>query len=183
VLLAATTLMRALETALAEPTGLIVSQIRIEGNIRVETDAIRFHMSQRERQPLDTNLVNDDIKSIYQMTFFDEVNVKKIPQPDNKVILVYQIKERPMIMDVRIEGMKAIRSTDEEIVAAVRVHSGSITTTASVKETIDGIISIYHQHGYPDAKVMVREVLGEDNTAVMIFHVDEGAPAAGASAR
>src|SRR5262249_3691978 len=71
-------------------------------------------------------------------------------------------------------GMKAIRSTDDKIVAATKVHPGSIATTTAVKETVDGITDIYHNKGYLDAKVTEHEILQPDNTATMVFDVSEG---------
>ena len=150
-----------------------IDEIQIEGNQRVETDAIRVHISQQAGQPEDVNAVDQDIKAIYKMGFFDTVNadVRKI---GGKNVLVYIVKERPQVTDVRFGGMKALRSTDDKIVAAVKVHPGSILDTAKVKESINGITDVYQDSGYLDAKVTFRQVLEPDNTVIAVFDVDEG---------
>jgi outer membrane protein insertion porin family len=153
--------------------GPVVDEIQIEGNQRVETDAIRVHISQPAGQPLDQALVDQDIKSIYKMGFFDTVNAftKSV---GGKNILVYEVKERPQVTDVRFGGMKAVRSTDDKIVAAVKIHPGAILDPSRVKESINGITDVYQDKGYLDAKVTFRTVLEPDNTVIAVFDVDEG---------
>ncbi|MGO9452268.1 MAG: POTRA domain-containing protein, partial [Candidatus Binataceae bacterium] len=65
-----------------------IARIEIEGNQRVETDAIRIHISQQAGQPIDENTVNDDIKAIYKMGFFDTVSADK-EYLNGSLVLVY----------------------------------------------------------------------------------------------
>src|SRR5258708_37208596 len=58
----------------AEPP--IVAQIRIEGNQRIEKDAILTHVPQQPDQPLDENAVTGDIRFISEMGFFSSVSTK-----------------------------------------------------------------------------------------------------------
>ncbi len=154
-------------------TNPIINDIQIEGNQRVEADAIRLHISQRTGEPLNRDAVSNDIKSIYQMGFFQNVTADTRYQKGREV-LVYRVTERPQITDVKIVGMKAIRSTDDAIVAAMKVHPGSIMDPARVNETKKGIKDAYEAKGYSDARVEYREDLGPDNTEVGIFDVTEG---------
>ncbi len=160
-------------TAFAQGGGPIVAQIRVQGNERVETDAIRIHISQQAGAPLDQAAVDQDIKAIYKMGFFDTVSaqMEKINGSD---VLVYVVKERPQITDVRFDGMKAVRSTDDKIVAAVKIHPGAILDPTRVKESINAIQQVYEDKGYLDAKVSFRTVLEPDNTAIAVFDVSEG---------
>jgi outer membrane protein insertion porin family len=159
--------------ALAQGSAPIIAQIRIQGNLRVDTDAIRVHISQQAGQPYDAAAVDQDIKAIYKMGFFDTVNAE-LEKINGQNVLVYVVKERPQITDVRFDGMKEIRSTDDKIVAAVKIHPGSILDPSRVKETINGIEHVYQDKGYLDATVTSREVLEPDNTAIEVFDVHEG---------
>ena len=152
----------------------IVSKVEIVGNQRVEDDAIRIHITQQAGQPLDESAVDQDLRTIYKMGFFDQANVKKIPQPNGSIILVYQLKERPQITDVKFYGMKAIRSNDDKIVSATKIHPGAILDPTAVKETINGLTEVYHAQGYLDAKVTFKPILQPDNTAFGEFDVVEG---------
>lgn len=161
--------------ALAQATARTIAAVRIEGNQRVTTDAIRIHITQQPNMPLDEVAVDRDIKAIYRMGFFDSVtaDVERTPAGD---VLVYRVKERPQVTEVRLEGMSAIRTTDDRVIAAVRVHTGSILDPNRVRETVRGLTSVYEDRGYLDAKVSFEAVPGPQNTAVAVFRVEEGAP-------
>jgi outer membrane protein insertion porin family len=166
-------LAAAVRMAFAQGGTPVIAQIRVEGNLRVETDAIRIHISQQAGQPYDANAVDQDIKAIYQMGFFSHVSAA-IQSINGQPVLVYKVTEQPQVTDVRFEGMKAFRSTDDKIVEAVKVHPGSIYDPSQAKTTINGITELYQDKGYLDAKVDSSEVLEPDNTAVVVFKVTEG---------
>lgn len=158
-------------SALAQ--GPIISAIRVQGNQRVETDAIRIHISQPVNAPLDPATVDKDIKAIYGMGFFDSVKAETAVE-HGKNVLIYKVKERPQVTDVQIVGMKEFRTTNDKIVAATRIHPGSLLDPIRVKETEEGIQHVYEDRGYLDAKVSFRAIPGPGNTAVAQFIVNEG---------
>jgi outer membrane protein insertion porin family len=151
----------------------IISAIQIEGNQRVEEDAIRLHISQHPGEPLNRDAVSNDIKAIYQMGFFDTVGVEQRYQ-NSKEILVYKVKERAQVTDVKIVGMKAIRTDDDKIIAAMKVHPGSILDRARVNETIKGIKDAYQDKGYSDVTVEYKEIPQPNNSEIGQFVVTEG---------
>jgi outer membrane protein insertion porin family len=150
----------------------IVSEIRIEGLQRVEPDAVRVHISQPAGQPENPDAISNDEKSIYQMGFFDSVSVERRYEKGRE-ILVYKVKERPQITEVKLLGMKAIRTDDDKIIAAMKIHPGSIKDPARIAETIKGIKQAYQDKGYPDVGVDYREIPGKENTEVGEFVVTE----------
>jgi len=165
--------MFAASLALAQGPGPIISKVQISGNQRVEEDAIRIHITQQVGQPLDPNAVTADIKSIESLGFFTNVSAHVVQQGGQNV-LVYYVKERPQITDVKLYGMKAIRSNDDKIVAAMKVHPGVILDPIAVKETINNISKVYADAGYTDAKITFKPIPQPDNTAFGEFDVVEG---------
>ena len=160
-------------TARAQPGGPIISEIRIQGNQRVEADAIKIHISSRAGQPLDQATVDADIKNIYKMGFFDHASAD-IEHQGGAVVLTYIVQERPLITDVRFGGMKAIKSNDDKVINAVKLHGGSVLDPTRVEATIQGLKQIYEEKGYLDAKVTFRTVPAANNTAIGVFDVVEG---------
>jgi outer membrane protein insertion porin family len=174
-LLALMTIGAMLAAGLARAQGPqpIISRIDIVGYQRVAEDAIRIHITQPVGQPLDPNAVTADIKAITRMGFFDSESAHVVQQ-GGKTVLVYRVHERPQITDVKLYGMKAIRSNDDKIVAAVKVHPGAILDPLAVKETVNGIEQVYADKGYTDAKVSFKPIAQPDNTAFGEFDVVEG---------
>ena len=151
----------------------IISRIQIVGNQRVEEDAIRIHITQQVGQPLDPNAVTADLKAIGRLGFFSDYSAHVVQQGGQNV-LVYYVKERPQITDVKFYGMKAVRSNDDKIVAATKVHPGTILDPVAVKETINAVTAVYADKGYTDAKVTFKPIQQPDNTAFAEFDVVEG---------
>ena len=158
---------------LARAQNPLISEVQIEGNQRVESDAIRLHISQRTGEPLNRDAVSADIKSIYQMGFFQNVTADTRNQ-GGKEVLVYKVIERPQITDVKITGMNELRPTDDKIIAAMKIRPGSIMDPSRVAETKKGIKEAYEGKGYSDVAVDYREQLGPNNTEVGTFAVTEG---------
>lgn len=159
--------------ARAQSAAPIISEIRIAGNQRVEEEAIRVHLSSRAGEPLNEATVDSDIKSIYRMGLFDDVTVAT-EGAAGKLVLVYRVRERPWINEVKFEGMKKIRPTDDKIREATKLHPHAIENPELIDATIKAVDKVYQDKGYLDAKVAFKPVLRPDNSIVAVFDVDEG---------
>jgi outer membrane protein insertion porin family len=157
----------------AQLTGPQISRIDIVDNQRVETDAIRIHIASQVGQPLNEATVDNDIKSIYRMGFFKQVNAYTRNVPGG-VVLTYVVSEEPLVSEIRFGGMKNISPSDEEIVNAMAIHSGSLLDRTRIKQTIRNITEVYQAKGYLDATVTSRMVPGPNNTVILVFDVHEG---------
>jgi outer membrane protein insertion porin family len=166
-------LLYSITTVLAQPSGPVISEILIQGNQRVESDAIKIHISSQAGQPLDPPLVDQDVKAIYKMGFFNNVTAD-VDHQGGGVVLTYIVKERPLITDVRFGGMKAIKSNEDKVINAVKLHGGSVLDPTRVQATILGLRQLYEDKGYLDARVTFRTYLQPNNTAIGIFDVKEG---------
>ena len=151
----------------------VISAIRIVGNQRVEQQAIRLHIASQVGQPLSNAIVDRDIKSIYRMGFFERVSAQ-LENAAGKTVLVYRVKERPLVSAVRLEGLKAIKPTDEKIVEATKLHRGMILDPALVSATVRGLKKACQKHGYLDAQTSYHAVPGPGNTETAVFRVNEG---------
>jgi outer membrane protein insertion porin family len=166
-------LLLGLANVYAQPPGPLISEIRIVGNQRVEHDAIALHITSRVGQPLNDAVVDQDVKAIYRMGFFDHVGAE-IEHPGGQTVLVFRVTERPLVTDVRLEGMKNVKPTDDKVINAVKLHSGAILDGNRVEATIKALKGIYEDAGYLDAKTTFSTTPGPNNTTVGTFHVAEG---------
>ena len=165
-------LMLAAQRIRAQP-GPIISSIRIVGNQRVEEDAIRIHISSQIGQPYNEATVDKDVKAISRMGFFTHVGASK-DEVGGQVVLTYHVKERPLITDVRTEGMNEVKPTADEVVGAIKLHSGVVEDPQLVQSSIQALRGVYQGKGYLDADITFRTVPGPNNTAIGVFHVVEG---------
>lgn len=171
--LAAVLLFAALSAAWAQPGGPTVAAIEVTGNQRVAEDAIRVHITQQSGQPLNPTTVDEDVKAIYKMGFFRRVDAE-LENRAGRSVLVFHVEEQPMVSDVQLKGMNAIKPTDDKIVAALKVHAGSILDTGRVQATVEGIKQVYEDKGYLDAKIVPDEIPRAGNNVAVVFNVTEG---------
>ncbi|HTW86505.1 MAG TPA: outer membrane protein assembly factor BamA [Candidatus Binataceae bacterium] len=172
-MLAIVVVLTGYRAARAQPSGPPVAAIEVVGNQRVADDAIRIHINQQVGQSLNPDTVDQDVKAIYKMGFFRRVSAEEEHRP-NGVVVIYHVEEQPMVTDVQLKGMKAIKPTDDKIVSVVMIHPGAILDPSRVQETVQGIQQVYQDKGYLDAKVVPDELPRAGNDVAVVFNVNEG---------
>ena len=125
----------------AEP---MVTQVLIEGNVRVEDDAIRVNLESRAGTPLDPARVDRDVRAIYRMGFIDQVNVEQRAEAGG-VVLVFKVEERPLVRKVAIEGTDKLKREDLE--GALRVRPHTIYDPTKAREGIAAAKKLYAEKG------------------------------------
>jgi len=150
-----------------------IAAVRIEGNARVDEEAIRIHIQTRPGQTLDRNTIDSDVRAIYAMGFFENVEVERTEAPEGTV-LVFRVRERPQITSVKIEGTKKLRSEDVE--AALKVRPHTILDAEKMRKGLADAKKLYEEKGYLDATITPKTepVAGADNEVALTYVVDEG---------
>jgi outer membrane protein insertion porin family len=150
-----------------------VARIAIEGNARVDEEAIRIHVQSRVGTPLDRATVDADVRAIYAMGFFENVEVERREEIEGTV-LVFRVRERPLVAAVTIEGNKKVRTEDLE--AALKVRPRTILDAEKLRRGVADGRKLYEEKGYLDATITPRTepVPGADNEVAITYAVDEG---------
>ncbi|MBI2987245.1 MAG: outer membrane protein assembly factor BamA [Deltaproteobacteria bacterium] len=143
-------------------------EVRIQGNLRVEEDGIRLHVKTRPGDFFDPAAVDQDVKSIYRMGFFDEVKA----EISEEAILTYFVKEKAYIREVKILGNSQL--SKEKIEAALGVNPRAILDRDKVAEGVERVRKLYGEQGYLNASVDFSVSLIENNQAVVQLLIEEG---------
>jgi len=168
-LLAALALALAPVPALAQPN---VQDVRIEGNRRVEPEAIRNAITERKGAPYDPKKVQADVRALMKLGFFSDVTVEREGTKDAPV-LVYRVVERPALREWRAEGNTEISKKDLE--ETVTVKAGQLLDPAAVQKDVKKIQEKYVEKGYFLAEVTSRIEERPDNQVDVVFVVNEQA--------
>jgi outer membrane protein insertion porin family len=148
-----------------------VIRIDIKGNRRVETDLIRINISSKVGEPLSAESVRRDIKNLYKLGFFEDVSAEVERTPEG-LVLIYNVKEKPVVVDVRIRGNKKIKNKD--LLKVIEVKEGRIIELEKVKMSAAAIKRLYLDKGFVAADVNFDiEPKGEDTVGVT-FEITEG---------
>ncbi len=149
---------------------LIVKAIEVQGNKRVDRDAILYKLKSREGEPFSVDKVREDVKTLYETGYFEDVQVDAEPF-EGGVKLIFKVKERPLVSRVLIKGNKKIKTKD--IVKELKKFPLSIYNENIVKENVKKIVQMYQAKGYFNVKVDVLKK-EERGRVVLTYKITEG---------
>jgi outer membrane protein insertion porin family len=149
----------------------VVREVRVTGFRRVEESAVRIHITHPVGVPLDDAAVDQDVKAIFKMGFFDNVWVTT-ERTDGGVVLVYNVAERPYVAAIEFEGNDNVDKADLEAVVGIR--SRTVFDPQKAWEGIREAKKIYADEGYPDVDIQYQLVPDADGNATVRYVIDEG---------
>lgn len=149
-----------------------IEKIVINGNERVQDEAIMNRLTLRPGAILKPEEVSSAIKEIFAIGFFENVEVKTEKDSKGKVDLVFEVTELPSIKEIEIKGNSVF--TEDEILDALITRSLSVAKTERIQQDISKMKSMYEKKGYYTPKIEweLKELSG--NEAKLVFNIDEG---------
>ncbi|MEK6602110.1 MAG: outer membrane protein assembly factor BamA [Candidatus Binatota bacterium] len=145
-----------------------MKEVRVQGNLRVEEDGIRLHLKARAGDPFNQAAVDQDVRAIYRMGFFDDVKAELSPDG----VLTYSVKEKPYIREVKIQGNSQL--SREKIETALGISPRAILDRDKVAEGAERVKKLYGEQGYLNAGVDYSISLVENNQAIVNLSIEEG---------
>ncbi len=153
--------------------GIVVDEVVFEGLRRVESAAVRVVMNTREGEPLDLPKVAEDVRAIYGMTFFEDVEVYAKRSRSGGVVLTVRVVEKPAIRKIEIEGNSDV--TTEDLKEALDLRPFTIFDEARVLRNVEKLREVYNEKGFYLADVDHRVEKVSDNEVNIVFTVQESA--------
>jgi len=150
---------------------IIVREVRVIGNSRVEAAAVRAVLKTSPGKVLDPEAVAADLKRIFRMGFFEDARIELAGDPEDGLVVV-SLKEKPLISKVTISGNKELKT--DKIKEVVDVRRGEILSLSKVKRNVEKIREKYIDEGYYLAEVMHEtKIIGD--TVEVAFKIIESA--------
>ena len=147
-----------------------IKNIEILGNNVIDTSVILQQMKLQQGDVYSRELIQRDLKSIYQLGYFTE-KMKAIPvnNPDGSVTLKIMLEENAPVTDFTIEGNTVI-STDE-ILTYLLPMKGKPQNIADINEAIAKIQDCYSSKGYILARI---DSVSDDPDGTVNISIKEG---------
>jgi outer membrane protein insertion porin family len=127
-----------------------IEAIRIKGNRKIESIAIQNVLGSRKGRFYDRSRVAEDIKNIYKMGYFRDVQVEKETGAEG-LILTFVVEEKPLISEINIQGYDGVSRGDIEAVMTIKTRQ--ILDLERVKGDVEKIKALYHDKGYRNVEV------------------------------
>jgi len=154
----------------AAESGDRVLEIRIEGNRRIEADAIRARITTEAGDEFSAARLAEDVRAVNELGFFKNIQVLSDKTDDGR-ILTFVVEENPLVRQITIAGNDEVDS--ERIREQLTLTTGATLDVPLLLENRDRIEALYHAEGFYLADVSY-EIEELPNEAVGIhFEVDE----------
>jgi len=124
-----------------------VHEIIIDGLIRVDGANVREKIYTQTGRPLDRSRVSEDVKRVFEMTFFEDVKVFQRPHAAGGISLRFVVTERPTItaIEYELDGTAVDR---DDIVKVVDVKVRDILDESRLRTNVNKISELYVEDGH-----------------------------------
>ncbi len=148
-----------------------IDSIYIKGNKRIEADAILAAIESQKGAIFDLNTLDKDLRSTYQMGFFEDVQIDVEDGPKGKIV-TFRVSEKQSIGEIKFEGNKKIDK--EDLMEVLGIKKYSILNRKSIKDSIERLKDHYHQKGYYNVEISESIEDLPNNEVALIYKIKEG---------
>jgi outer membrane protein insertion porin family len=148
----------------------VIERIEIEGNKRVDKEAVLGKLRARQGAEYSPDDVRDDIRALFSTGYFDDVSAETVDEGEG-VALVYRVKEMPFVKKVLIKGNSELR--EDKIRGVVTVRENTALDRTLLNENIEKIEALYAEDGFFLAEVEA-DVNIDGVEAEVSFNIKEG---------
>ncbi len=149
-----------------------ISDILIEGNQRIEADAINRAIRTKPGDVLRRKDIARDINKVYAMGYFEDVRVESEEVPDG-VDVYFVVKENPTIRQVTFTGNDEF--DEDELQENLTVKIGTVLNNAKIRINAQRISGLYKEKNFHNVQVTTDISAPDKNNQVDVtFNVVEG---------
>ncbi len=148
-----------------------VASIAPEGNNRIDAGAILQKISTKPGDLYDPTKLRQDLKSVFGMGYFDNVEIDATDTPAGKKI-IFRVMEKPLIGSVAITGAEEIK--EEDVRDAANITANSILNPSKINEAVEKIQQLYKSKGYYNTGVAAKISYADNGNAEVLFEIKEG---------
>ncbi|HEY1417597.1 MAG TPA: POTRA domain-containing protein, partial [Myxococcaceae bacterium] len=152
----------------------ILTEVRIEGNRRVEPEVIKRALKNKLGRPFDPALTGADIQSLWSLGYFADIQLLTQRLPAGGIAYVVRVVERPSVREWRLQGAEELNK--EDLKDTVDLKPYQILDLDAVRRNVKKIQEKYVEKGFFLAEVTYRIVpVQGTNQADVVFVVNEHA--------
>lgn len=153
-------------------SNLTIRDISIEGQRKIEKDAILTRIKSRKGDTFNESDVREDVLSLFKLGYFNDIQVDR--KIDGSVVdLKYKVVEKPSIGEIVYEGNSELKA--EELGEAAGVKQYEILNMAKVREAVEKIQKLYEDKGFFLARIDSEVTdIKPDESVKVTFKITEG---------
>ena len=126
--------------------GRPIERVQFRGNRKVEDDAIRVQMLSKPGTLFDAAKLREDIRSMWKMGFFADVNIEAEVNVSGGLTLWVAVKEKPSIRKVLVSGNQELELS--KINEVIDLELDTIVDIGKIKKNREKVADLYVQKGF-----------------------------------
>jgi outer membrane protein insertion porin family len=144
-----------------------ISEIKVEGNKRLEKDVVTNRIHSELGQNLDRDKIREDIQALFSLGYFETIEVESLKTAQG-LALIYRVKEKPVLSELTFEGNSEIKT--EELQEASGLKAFEIFNKNKLKDGLEKMQKLYEDKGYYLAKItpVVTDIAANDQVSLLI---------------
>ena len=127
-----------------------ILEVDVEGNSILDKEVVILKIKSQVNQTYDPKAVNDDIKKLFELGYFDDVQVRLDAVPGGKR-LTFVVKEKPRIQAIGVVGNGDVKKDD--ILEAMSTKTGGVLNLKVLADDLGKIRELYSKKGYYKTEV------------------------------
>lgn len=149
-------------------------EVRVEGNRRVEAEAVRRALVNKPGRLFDPGKTAEDLRALWALKYFSDIELLVQRLPAGGVVYVVRVSERPAVREVRLSGNEEL--SKEDLKDEIDIRPYSILDLEVVRRNARKIQEKYVEKGYFLAEVTHRlEPVPDTADVDVVFVVNEHA--------
>lgn len=149
-----------------------VEAIDVEGNRFLDKDVVLMRLRHvRKGELYDPKLVNEELKNVFDLGYFDDVQVRVDDLPEG-VKVTFIVDEKPRISVVDVLGTDALDKDD--LLALMSTKTGAVLNPKVLADDLGKIKEEYRKEGYYKAQVTYDVAASDEGQARLNINVEEG---------
>lgn len=157
----------------------LVESVEVEGNRRLRDEDILYHIQTRAGDAYNPAQVQRDLQALLNLPFFDKTETRVATQegPKGGVVVVFYVKELPVIRDLTFKGLKSVGEADvlkefrEQRVGVSKETTYDPVKINNAKRVLSELLA---QHGHPNATINANVEEVSQTSVAVTFNIDEG---------
>jgi outer membrane protein insertion porin family len=154
-----------------EPRPILVNEVAVEGNRRVQEAVILGRAQTRVGTPFLPARLAEDIRAIFALGFFDDVQTR-VEDFEGGVKVTFVVVERPFIRDIEFAGNRRI-STDT-LQEKIDLRLGSVYNPVEVQRAVERLREHYEEEGHFEVELAPDVERFPDGDVRVVFRITEG---------
>jgi outer membrane protein insertion porin family len=148
-----------------------IADIAPEGNRRIDSGAILRKIKTKAGDSYNPTVLREDLKAIYKMGYFNDVQIDVTDTNQGKQIL-FRVIEKPAISSITFSGLEELDRKD--LTEVITLKENAILNPARVSGAAEAIKTLYRSKGYYNTEVDANISYPTPETAAVRFVIDEG---------